>query len=629
MPLKKLIFKAGVNRDQTNYANEGGWWECNKIRFLSGFPQKLGGWVKYTIDAYAGICRALYNWVTVTGANLLAIGTSEKIYVEAGGVLHDITPLRATFGPLTDCFTTVNGSSTVTVTIASFGANIGDYVTFSGASTVGGLNLNNEYRVVSVINVNSFTITAATAASGSATGGGTTITAKFQISVGAGITTSGYGWGASAWGAGPWGYPASTPLNVPLRLINFDKIDSNLVFNIRYSDIYFWYLDTNFVTRAVLLSSLPGASNVPQQVTQVMFDDASNILLAFGCTPYGGGSRNGLLIRWASQDDYTNWDPTTITSFSSTAGFLQIQSGAEIVRAESVYREILVFTESSLTSLQFTGTIEVFAQYLISADITVSGGRTVISVNNVTYWMGTDRFYLYNGRVETIPCTLRQHVFDNINFNEQDQFFGASVEKYNEIWWFYCSANSNVIDKYVIYNYSENIWYYGDCTEGMIRTAWIDSALRKFPQGANYEDNYIYNHEVGHDAGDSPMTSYITSSDVSIDDGDQFSLVRRIIPDVSFADSNTTTPNVPTVNLVLYPRNFPGAAYMTTNQESQSFSRPVAQSVSVPVEQYTEQVFVRARARQIAFKIESSGVKGVSWQLGAPRIDVRPDGRRS
>jgi hypothetical protein len=657
MPLTKLVFKPGVNRDQTNYAGEGGWWESNKIRFLSGFPQKLGGWAKASLSPYLGVCRSLFNWLPAAGYNFLALGTSSKIYVESGTALHDITPIRTTFTTPTtnNCFTTnLTFPTTVTVTINAHGANNGDYVVFIGSTAVGGVpaaSLNDVQFLVSNATANTFTITVDTAATSVATGGGAGITAYFYIHSGLDTSASGVGWGAPPWGGfgttptTGWGIPSATPVSAPVRLIYFasrydvttDKTD--LLFNIRSGPIYYWVTDTSFTVvpsagynNAVLMSSKSGANSVPDQVGQILYDPQSGILMAFGATTYGGGvtTYDPLLVRWASQSDYLDWNPAS--SELSTAGFLKLQTGSTILRAIPNLDETLVFTERSISSVKFIGGTDVFNQTLISSSISLIGPNAVTARNNVLYWMGTDKFFAYNGRVETLPCTLRQHVFENINWTQSEQFFAASNERFFEIWWFYCSANSPTIDKYVIYNHAEGpegVWYYGDCTNGMVRTAWSDSPLRQYPQGVSGDDNYLYNHEYGTDAGELPMTSYIISNNFDLEpDGDKFMLVRRLIPDVSFTGSASGT--TPSVDFTLYPRNFPGAAYMTSNEEGQDFSRTVTQSSgsTVTVEQYTNQVFVRARARQMGISIESSGVLGVNWQLGAPRLDMREDGKR-
>ena len=632
MPLIKLQLKPGINRDQTNYSNEGGWIESNKVRFFSGYPQKIGGWAKATYEQYVGACRSMFNYLADGVYNLLALGTSKKIYLELGGELHDITPLRDTgqfATPATDnCVNVTNTSNVVTINVTGHGGSVGDYVTIGGVvGPIGGIpaaEINAEHVVTGVPTVNSFEITVATAATSTVTSaGGTSITVDFQIPIGYDITTAGFGWGVGAWGSGGWGTPATTPIYFPLRLIHFTKYESSLVYNIRYGDIFIWDFNSALpANSSTYLKDEPSASDVPTEVTQVLYSQDNGHLLAFGCTPFGGGDRNPLLIRWANQSDIANWT----VSDTTTAGFLRVASGSEIYKAIPAYQEILVFTESSISSLQFTGTLDVFSINEISADISLIAPNAVLNEKNVAYWMGRDKFFLYNGRVETLPCTLRAEVFNNINFRQADQIFAASNEKFNEIWWFYPSATSDVIDKYVVYNYYENIWYYGDCTDGMVRTAWCESHLRDYPQAAS-NDFYVYNHEFGNDADGAAFRAYITSADLSLDAGDNFMLVRRLIPDVSFTGSTEGTN--PVVYMTLEPRNFPGANYATTNLESQTLSRGTVRTSTVPVEQYTNQVFIRARARQIGLTIESYDVAGVAWQLGIPRADVRPDGRRA
>jgi hypothetical protein len=640
MPLIKLQFKPGVNRDQTNYSNEGGWYESNKIRFFSGFPQKIGGWTKATYEEYVGVCRSMFNYLAGNVYNLMALGTSKKVYLELGGELTDITAIRddGSFAtPATDDSIDVDDTSNIiTVNLTGHGGSVGDYVTISGVvgsgspETIGGIpitEINAEHVVTGVPTVNSFEITVTTAATSTvANAGGGAIDVDFQVPIGFDIATAGFGWGVGGWGGSPagtgWGSPGSPPIYQPMRLVYFTKYESELVYNIRYGDIFVWDFDSSLPPNSsVYLKDMPGATDVPEEVTQVLFAQDNGHLLAFGCTPFGGGDRNPLLIRWSNQSDIVNWEVSDLT----TAGFLRVASGSDILKAVPAFQEILVFTESSISSLQYTGTLDVFAISEISADISLVAPNAVINEKNVTYWMGRDKFFIYNGRVETLPCTLRNHVFNDFNYTQADQCFAASNEKFNEIWWFYCSASSDTIDKYVVYNYYENIWYYGDCTDGFSRTAWSESQLRQFPQAAN--EGYLYNHEDGCDNDGAAFTAFITSSDLSLDSGEDYMLVRRLIPDISFAGScNAANPSV---NLTLEPRNFPGANYATVNEEGQNLVRGVARSSTVPVEQYTNQVFVRTRARQVGLTIESSGVTGVAWQLGVPRADVRSDGRRA
>ena len=681
MPLQKLQFKPGVNRDQTNYTNEGGWNNCDKVRFRSGYPQKIGGWLRYGTFVVAGICRQVFNWITTASDNYLALGTSKKLYIEAGQILNDITPIRATFTtPATDnCFTTVNGSKTVTVTIVAHGATDGDYVTFSGAIAVGGItapNLNTEF-IVDQVTTNTFTITVATAATSSASGGGSAITAAFQISVGNAIASIGYGWGAGTWSRGAWGSGNPTPVVNVQRDWFLQNFDNDLVANIRNGAIYYWQYSGGIATRATLLSTTTisgvAPADVPTEAMQILVSQNDKHLLAFGCTPFGGGAADPLLIRFATQDQPNVWTPLVTNS----AGFLRVSRGSAIVCAVATRQEILVFTEGTLNSLQFLGTTDVFGLQELADNISILSPRAVVTVNNTAYWMGHDKFYAYGGRVETLPCTLRNHVFQNLNYEQADQIVSGTNEGWNEVWWFYPTADSNINNAYVIYNHLEKIWYYGTID----RTAWSDSSLREYPQAitgtyvtgsisgttltitavtagslqvgsvldgtgvlpgttitalgtgtggtgtytvnisqsvvstALTSDSLIYNHEQGLNDDTVAMSSYIASSDFDLVDGDQFILTKRIIPDMNFEGS---TANTPTVTMLIKPRNFPGNAY--TNTETGSV-------IETSVDIYTEQIFMRARARQMAIQIESTDLN-VQWQLGSPRLDGRPDGRR-
>ena len=614
MTLARLQFKPGVNRDQTNYSGEGGFYECDKIRFRSGFPQKIGGWLRYGTFTLAGICRQMFNYITTNLDNIMAYGTTEKLYLEIGENLIDITPLRATFtSPATDnCFATTNGLTTVTVNINGHGAAAEDWVTFSGV--VGPVNgipaseLNAEFQVVTVTGANSFTITVATAATSTGSGGGTNITAAFQINAGVSVVFYGYGWGAGVWGRSGWGSGSIVPYVARQADWFMDNIDNDLVANVREGPIYYWEYDAVFNTRAVLLSSLPGATDVPTQAQQILVSQNDKHLLCFGSTPYGGGSFDPLLIRWANQDEPTNWTPAP----TNTAGFLRVSRGSRIIRALPTRQEILVWTDSHLFSMQFTGTTDVFSLQEYADNVSIMSPRACISANNVTYWMGQDKFYAYSGRVETLPCTLRNYVFNDFNYDEAVQVVCGTNEQWHEVWWFYPSASSNTNDRYVIYNYMERVWYYGN----LARTAWLDSPLRQYPQAVG--GNFVYNHEQGLNDDTLPMTSFITTNDFDIGDGDNLLLIKRIIPDVDFNGSTAATPKV---IMTMKPRNFPGSNYSNTNEPD------VERSTTVPIEQYTEQIFIRARARQMGFKITSEDLN-VQWQLGAPRLDGRPDGKR-
>jgi hypothetical protein len=615
MPLQKLQFKPGVNRDQTNYTNEGGFYECDKIRFRSGYPQKLGGWLRYGDITLKGICRQMFNWITSFSDNLLALGTSKKVYLEGGGFLTDITPLRATFNtPVTDnCFDTTIGLNLVNVNIVGHGATAGSFVTFSGVvGPIGGIpqaEFNAEFEITSITDADNFKITTTTAATSTATGGGTAITAAFQINIGNDISAIGYGWGAGGWSRLGWGSGALTPVVDIQRDWFFGNFDNDLAMNIRNGAIYYWTYNSSFNTRATLLSATTingvAPSDVPDEATQILVSQNDKHLLAFGCTPYGGGQFDPLLIRWATQDQPNVWTPLVTNS----AGFLRVSRGSQIVCAVATRQEVLVYTEGTLSSLQYLGTADVFGIQELADNISILSPRCVAVVNNTAYWMGHDKFYAYSGRVETLPSTLRNHVFTNLNYEQADQIVCGTNEGWNEIWWFYPTAGSTVNNAYVVYNHLERIWYYGTIS----RTAWNDSSLREYPQAIG--GYYIYDHERGTNDDLLPMTSFIASSDFDLVDGDQLILTKRIIPDVSFTGS---TANNPAVTMYIKPRNFPGSAY--TNTESQ-------QVIETSVDIYTEQIFMRARARQMAIEIESTDLD-VQWQLGSPRLDGRPDGRR-
>ena len=683
MPLQKLQFKPGLNKDQTNYTNEGGWFECDKIRFRSGYPQKIGGWLRYGTFTVAGVCRQMFNWITTNSDNYLALGTSKKLYIETGQILNDITPIRQTFiSPATNnCFATTNDSNIVTVTISTHEAKDGDYVTFSGATDTGGIlaaDLNTEF-IITRVDANSFTIITATTATSSASGGGTAITAAFQISVGNDTASLGNGWGAGTWSRGAWDSGSPTPVVNPQRDWFIQNFDNDLVANIRNGAIYYWQYAGGITVRATPLATTTidgvAPADVPDQAMQILVSQNDKHLIAFGCTPFGASAPtfDPLLIRFATQDQPNVWTPLVTNS----AGFLRVSRGSAIVCAIATRQEILVFTEGTLNSLQFLGTTDVFGLQELSDNISILSPRSVVTVNNTAYWFGHDKFYAYGGRVETLPCPIRNHVFQNLNYDQADQIVSGTNEGWNEIWWFYPTADSQVNNAYVIYNHLERIWYYGTID----RTAWSDSSLREYPQAsaATYitgsisattltvtsisagllqvgsviagtgvvvgttitalgtglggvgtytvnipqnvvlttitADSVLYNHEQGLNDNILPMNSYIASSDFDLVDGDQFILTKRIIPDVNFQGSTATTPEV---TMFIKPRNFPGNAYSNTETGA---------VIETSVDIYTEQIFMRARARQMAVEIESTDLD-VQWQLGSPRLDGRPDGKR-
>ena len=624
MSFIKLNLRPGINRNVTNYSNEGGWYDADKVRFFSGLPQKIGGWVKQTSQSFDGVCRQMWNWVTSFLDDFLALGTNSKLYIEVGGIIYNITPFRATYTTTAtdNCFATTSGDTDVVVTITSHGANTGDTVIFSGATAVGGVPADelNTSHIIDVIDGNTFSITVTTAATSTvAAGGGTAIIASFEIEPGNGSITLGYGWGTGTWGRSYWGLGSTQPVSLAQRDWWLDNFDNDLVANIRDGAIYYWERGSNadpgtaLGTRAVLLSSLGGASDVPAVAMQVLVSQNDKHLIALGCTPYGGGDQDLLLIRWANQDDPANWTPEVTNS----AGFLSVSRGSRIVRGLATRQEILVWTESQLYSLQFLGTTDVFGLQELADNISIISPRACTTVNNQVFWMGIDKFYAYSGRVETLPCEVREYVYNDINLYQADQIICGTNEGYNEVWWFYASGNSNWNNRYVVYNHLEKVWHYGT----MERTAWLDNSLRQYPQAASTSENAttgsIYFHEYGSDADGEAMAAYIQSSDFDLGDGDQFMLSKRVIPDLNFTGSEAENPEV---TFQLRPRNFPGGTFQIDTADSQNV---VESSVGV----YTEQLFIRARARQMALKISSSDL-GVKWQLGSPRIDVRPDGRR-
>lgn len=646
MALSKLVFKPGINRDQTNYASEGGWFEMDKTRFRSGFPEKIGGWIVQTFEPYVGAARALFSWNTADGATLTAIGTNEKIYVVVGTTIVDITPIRETYDSVSvpstdDCFATTDTSTTVTVTLTAHGATEGAYVTFSGVVGFAGIpsgDFNTEFKI-SNVTANTFDITVDTAATSTvASGGGNLIIAEFQINNGNNNVTAGYGWGTGTWGRSTWGSGSTTPFFQPAQLEFFQNFNDALMFNIQGGDIYYWAYDSTFNSRAVLLSSISGALAVPTQVGKILFTSTGH-LLALGCTTYdaGGsspdylGTFDPLLVRWANVDpdigpEPENWKP----ELTNTAGFFRLQAGSEIVSAINTRQETLIFTNTALYSMQFLGTAEVFGQQPLAASISIMGPNVVSGANNVTYWMGNDKFYTYSGRVDTLPCTLRQYVFTDINRIQKQIFFSGTNAQFNEVVWFYCSADSDQINRYVIYNYADNIWYYGQ----LARTSWLDAGVNDTPTAT--QSGWLYDHETGTDDGQplgappAALNAYIKSADIDISDGDQFMLIRRIIPDVNFTGSEISNPVTgapinPEVEMTVGVRNFPGAVSVDTNASNISTTKEVITTATI--NQYTNQVFVRARGRQMNFTITSNTV-GTQWQLGMPRVDARTDGRR-
>jgi len=614
MPLQKILFKPGVNREQTRYSTEGGWYESDKVRFRQGLPEKIGGWQRISAATFQGVCRSLWNWVTLGSVNLLGMGTNLKFYLEEGAAYNDITPLRATVA-LTDPFATVSGSPIVTVTDAAGGYLDGDFVTFSGATAVGGLTIDGEYQITYTTGI-TYTITAASNATSTATGGGS-VSAAYQINVGAAYAIPMTGWGAGTWGGGVWGTGLVSAESI--RLWSQQNFGEDLIFGPRDGPIYYWDATGGVSTRGVLLSSLGGASDVPIQQSLILVSDINRFVFCFGTNDIGTATVDPMLVRWSDQENAVNWTPAA----TNQAGSLRLSRGTEIVAASQARQEVLVWTNSSLYSLQYVGAPAVWSAQLVGENISVASQNCVAYANGVAYWMGKDKFYKYDGRTQPLRCDLRRFIFTDFNTEQYDQVFAGTNESFHEIWWFYCSSNVTDIDRYVVYNYVEDAWYYGT----MARTAWLDSGLRDNPLAATYSYNLV-NHEQGNDDNETattqPINAYISSSQFDLDDGHKFMFIWRALPDMDFTGSDTGSPSA---TMSFLPLANSGSGYNSPTSQGGVNNGAITRSSTVPVEEYTEQLNIRVRGRQLAVKIESTGT-GVAWQLGTPRLDMRPDGRR-
>jgi hypothetical protein len=703
MPLKKILFRPGVNRENTRYTNEGGYYESEKVRFRQGTPEKLGGWLQISANTFLGLCRSLWSWVTLGAQNLMGVGTNLKFYIQNGGAYYDITPIRKT-STLTNPFTTdtttnSGGFTTITVADTANGATTGSYINIyypGAAPTVGGVTIAAGEYVIVFSSVNSFTISVPGTASSNTTGGGT-VYVSYQINVGPEYAVPLTGWGAGAWGAGSWGN-GGTSTNA-MQLWNQMNYGQNLLYGTRGSPLYYWdantgYLNTTFTVtiaspavfslgyaldngtavtltttgylptglipgtvyyvinasgatcnlsatyggsainttgtqsgtqsisaRGYPLASVGGSDGyAPLYQNTFTVSDASRFILVFGTNDYGSTILDPMLIRWSDQESLTTWFP----AITNQAGSLRLSHGSEIVTTVQSRQEIVVFTDSSLYSLQYLGPPIVWSSQLLGDGISIAGPNAVTLASGVIYWLGTDKFYKYDGRVQTLSCDLRQYVFNDINQLQSEQFLCSTNEGFNEVWWFYCSANSTVIDRYVIYNYLENIWYYGT----MGRTAWIDSGLNDYPIAATYSNNLVWHENGVNDCTDSitglPIESYILSSQFDIDDGHNFGFVWRMLPDLKFVGSTAASPQV---TMTLYPMQNSGSGYNNPLSVGGNASATSTRTSTYPIEQYTGQIYTRVRGRQMAFKIEGNQL-GLQWQLGSPRIDIRNDGRR-
>ena len=706
MPLQKVILKPGVNRENTRYTNEGGWYESEKIRFRQGTPEKIGGWQRISSSTYAGVCRSLWNWTTLTGANLLGVGTSSKFYIEATGVYYDITPISTTSSLAGNPLATVNTTTTVTVTDLGFNPQVGDYVIFSGASTFNGVTISGEYQVQTVVDSTHYTITSATAATGTGSGGGAAVYASYILHIGSATNVSFGGWGSNVWSSSNWGgigYASTATLAIWSQW-NFGE---NLVFGPKLGKLYYWnattavalatpttvtisnatpavmtltantttplisgtaimfqttgalptplvpytvyyvtyvtattyklsttyanYLAGTFINtgsagsgthslspRGIAVADLPAASSVPIEQNTILVSDSSRFTICFGANPYGSTTYDPMTVRWSDQESVVEWAPAV----TNQAGEVRLSHGSTIVSVLQSRQEIIIFTDAAVYSLQYLGPPYVWGNQLLSDNISIASINAAAYASGITYWMGQDKFYKYDGRVQTLRCDLRQYIYDDINRSQFDQVFSGTNEGFNEVWWFYCSQASTTIDKYVIYNYAEDLWYYGS----MARTAWLDTALRNYPIAATYSNNLVY-HEYGVDDNTTgtpaAISASITSAQYDIGDGHNFAFVYRMLPDLTFRGSTAGT--TPQVTMYLQGLNNSGSGI------TQSGNADVVNTGSAPsvinVDQFTGQVYIRVRGRQMQMKITSNTL-GTQWQLGAPRIDIRPDGRR-
>ena len=640
MVLQKMQFRPGINTELPDYANENGWNDGDKIRFREGHPEKIGGWAKKGDNQFIGAARAMKHWTTLDRDNLIGIGTSLKYFIEDGGVFYDITPIRETTGAGDVTFSASQGSSVITVSDTNHGAREGDFVTFSGAASLGGAMtaavLNQEYQIQTAPTTGTYTINAraatttvnqyyeggviddsaalVTATSGDTNTGGSSTVGAYQIQTGVDVTLFGNGWGAGVWSRGAWNSRATIVVQSEiLRLWQHDTFGEDLIYNIRNGPIFYWDASGGASQRGIFLKDLNGAQDSPIVAKQVIVSDVDRHVIAFGCNPLGSNVQDPLLIRFSAQENPADWRPLT----TNTAGDLRIGSGTAIIQAVETRQEILVFTDQALHSMQFIGPPYTFGINRISENITIRSPNAAVAIGDAVYWMGKDQFYVYNGNVNQLDCTVREKILRDINDDQLEKIFVGVNSGYQEIWWFYPSLTSNDVDKYVVYNYDANIWYYGTLN----RTAWVDRGVTDYPVAAG-TDGILYNHEYEADdqSGAAPVAieSFIQSAPIDLGDGEVFSYVRRLIPDVTFRNSTNSAPQV---DFTVDAFNYNGGLQVSSDTAN------IVKSASVPIEQYTEKVDLRVRGRSIAIKISSDQV-GTTWRTGLNRLDIRPDGKR-
>ena len=616
MPLVKYVFKAGVNKEGTNYSNENGWFDADKVRFRKGKPERIGGWTKNTEDSFIGTCRKIYPYKSVDGTNFTVLGTHQKLYIQQGEKLNDITPIRAT---TTNgiVFAATNGSSTITATDDDHGAVVGDFVTISGAATLGGLItapvLNQEYQIVSVPSVDTYTFTATATANSSDTGnGGSGVDGAYQLNVGLDVYVESTGWGSGIWGAGTFGSSSSLSSANQLRLWSLDNFGDDAVANIRADGIFYWDKSSGASARATNISALTDASNVPTIALQVMTSDVDRHVIAFGCNTIGSTALDPLLVRFSDTESIVDWTPTA----TNQAGGVQLSQGSVIVAAIKTRQEIIIFTDVGLVSMRFVGSPFVFSFTEVAEGFSLISPNAVVNADSKLFFMDRGGFYIYSGRVQRLPCTVLDYVLSDINYGQSYKIFGAVNSLANEIMWFYPSGNSLEVDKYVLYNYLENVWSIGTTTDNFVRTAWNEAHFSDFPIAASKNSsevniNYLYNHEDGHGDEANSFTAYIESSDFDLQpDGDHFLQIQKLIPDIQFRNQSSTSD---TVSFVIKGRNYPLESLSTL------------QTIDVtPNSTFSN---TRARSRQCALRVTNSS-SDYGWRLGDLRLDIRPDGKR-
>lgn len=615
--LTKLQFKPGIVTDVTGYTNAGGWRDCNMFRFRFGLPQTIGGWSKLSVRTYLGTCRTMNCWTTLSNKTLLSIGTHIKYYIEEGGYFYDITPIRETQA-LNNPFNATNGSSIITVADVGHGASPNCYVTFSGASGLGpnvtASKLNKNHRILTVPNNDSYTIDVGVTAGASDTGLGGSVTAKYEINPGLDTEIGGYGWGSSTWGRGTWGSASDSATTGQLRIWHQDNFGEDLIMNVFNGGIYYWQASLGLSTNAVELASLSDDATCPTVAKQVIVSDRDRHVIVFGCDS-GDGTMDPLLIRFSNQEDPFTWR----TLATNTAGDLRLGSGSEILRAVETKREILVFTDASLHSMQWIGPPYTFGITQISGVVSLMAPLAAASVDDAVYWMGKNGFFVYAGSVNEIPCPVRDYVFNDINLGQSNKISCSHNDLYKEVWWYYPSASSSKCDRYVVFNYSENCWYYGE----MSRSCFYHSPVQDFPVGCDEStsdtaDNYLYQHETGTDADGVAINAYIESSPIELGDGDSFMFISRMIHDVSFTGSVITNP---VAKLTVKTSAYPGADFNYTVESN------TTRTAIVPIQQFTPYADIRLRGRQVAFRLEKD-ISGVALAMGTPRLELRADGRR-